>query len=77
MESNKLNLARQSYTNNRLNQYIGITTPGYENIIGAALATNGVTVNGSATDRRAECFHKELAVANTNQPDVTSFFRAG
>jgi len=66
--TNGANLRTITYTNNSLNQYVGLTTPGYENIIGAALATNGVTVNGSAADRKAEYFHKELAVANSSGP---------
>jgi RHS repeat-associated protein len=67
-DANGANLRTITYANNNLNQYIGITTPGYENIIGAALATSSVTVNGSAADRKAEYFHKELAVANSSGP---------
>ena len=55
-----------TFTNN--GQYIGITTPGYENILGAALATNSATVNGGLADRKGEYFHREISVANTNQP---------
>jgi RHS repeat-associated protein len=36
--------------------------------LGAALATNGVTVNGGLADRHGEYFHREISVANTNQP---------
>ena len=43
-------------------------TPGYENILGAALATNSVTVNGGLADRKGEYFHREISVANTGQP---------
>jgi RHS repeat-associated protein len=57
-----------TYTNNSLNQYIGILTPSYANIIGAAFATNSVTVNNGATDRKAEYFHREIAVANGSGP---------
>src|SRR5260221_1212395 len=57
-----------TFTNNSLNQYIGIGTPGYENILGAALATNSVAVNGATADRKGEYFHKELAVANSGGP---------
>ncbi len=46
----------------------GIGTPGYEHIVGAALATNSVTVNGNTADRHGEYFHREISVANTNQP---------
>jgi RHS repeat-associated protein len=67
-DTNGANLRTISYTANSLNQYTNILTPGYENILGAALATNSVTVNGSAADRKAEYFHKELAVANSSGP---------
>jgi hypothetical protein len=54
-----------TFTNNSLNQYIGITTPGYENILGAALAMF-VTVNGGVADRKDEYFHREISVSNTS-----------
>ena len=56
------------FTTNRLNQYVGIATPGYENILGAALATNSVTVNGGLADRKGEYFHREISVSNPSQP---------
>jgi RHS repeat-associated protein len=65
---NGVNQRTIAYTNNSLNQYIGILTPSYANIIGAAFATNNVTVNNGATDRKAEYFHREIAVANGSGP---------
>lgn len=62
------NLRTVSYTANSLNQYSAVTTPGYEDIIGAAIATNGVTVNTLATDRKGEYFHREIAIANSGTP---------
>jgi RHS repeat-associated protein len=67
-DTNGANLRTIIYTNNSLNQYIGILTPTYANIIGAALATNGVTVNNGAADRHGEYFHREITVANGSNP---------
>lgn len=67
-DTNGLNLRTNTYANNSLNQYTGILTPGYENIIGAALATNGVTVNNGTADRKGEYFHREITVANGSSP---------
>ena len=67
-DTNGNNLQTISYQANNLNQYTGITTPGSLEIIGATLATNSVTVNGGVADRRGEYFHREISVANTNQP---------
>ncbi len=67
-DTNGANLRTITYTNNSLNQYVGIKTPGLEHIIGVALATNSVTVNGGLADRKGEYFHREISVANTNQP---------
>ena len=64
-----------SYSVNSLNQYTGVVTPGLKDILGAALATNGVTVNGGTADRKGEYFHRQISVGNTNQPvwqDVTN-----
>jgi RHS repeat-associated protein len=55
------------YTANSLNQYTDIVTPGLKDIMGAALATNSVTVNGGTADRHGEYFHRQISVANTNQ----------
>ena len=43
-------------------------TPGLQDVCGAALATNAVTVNGGLADRHGEYFHRQISVANTNQP---------
>jgi hypothetical protein len=49
---NGASLRTATYTANELNQYTSITTPGYEDILGVALATNSVTVNSGGTDRK-------------------------
>ena len=67
-DPNGANLRTISYTANSLNQYIGIATPGLQDVCGAALATNVVTVNGGLADRHGEYFHRQISVANTNQP---------
>ncbi len=61
-------LRATSYTANNLNEYTAITTPGYKDIFGVALANNAVTVNSGAADRKGEYFHKEIAVANGGGP---------
>ena len=61
-------LRTTSYGVNNLNQYTNVTNPGYASIIGAALATNGVTVNGGTADRKGEYFHDEITVANGSSP---------
>jgi hypothetical protein len=62
------NLRTTLYEVNALNQYTGITTPGYKDILGVALATNGVTVNGGDCDRKVEYYHREISIANGNGP---------
>jgi RHS repeat-associated protein len=59
-----------AYTANALNQYTAITNPPYASIIGAALATNAVTVCGSTNgvSRRGEYFHREITVTNASGP---------
>jgi hypothetical protein len=57
-----------SYTVNSLNEYSGITTPGSKDIIGLAVATSAVTVNGGAADRKGEYFHKAITVGNSGGP---------
>lgn len=42
------NLRETTYTVNNLNQYTAVATPGYEDIIGVAWATNTVTVNSGS-----------------------------
>ena len=67
-DTNGLNLRTNTYTANSLNEYTGIQTPGYESILGAALANSSVTVNGSVADREGEYFHREIPVANGSGP---------
>ncbi|MDR3562899.1 MAG: RHS repeat-associated core domain-containing protein [Negativicutes bacterium] len=67
-DTNGNNLQTISYAANSLNQYTSIVTPGLQDIIGAALATNCVTVNGGVGDRHGEYFHRQISIANTNQP---------
>jgi RHS repeat-associated protein len=62
------NLRTTSYTANSLNQYTSVSTPGYEPILGAALANNSVTINSGAADRKGEYFHREISVANGSGP---------
>jgi len=62
------NLRTTTYTANNLNQYTAVTTPGFEDIVGLALATDTVTVNSGATDRKGEYFHGEITVANSSSP---------
>jgi RHS repeat-associated protein len=57
-----------SYTPNNLNEYSTVVTPGYKDVMGAAWTTNVLTVNGGATDRKGEYFHKELSIANGSGP---------
>jgi RHS repeat-associated protein len=45
-----------------------LLTPGTTDIIGAATATNAVTVNGNATDRHGEFFQYPLSVTNGSGP---------
>jgi RHS repeat-associated protein len=67
-DTNGANLRTIAYTNNSLNQYIGILTPSYANIIGAAFVTNSVSVNNAPADRKSEYFHREITVANGSGP---------
>ena len=50
--STREDLLNNTYTANALNEYTSITTPGYKDICAAAIATNGVTVNGNTADRK-------------------------
>jgi RHS repeat-associated protein len=67
-DTDGLNLRSVSYSANNLNQYTTVTTPGYEAIVGVALATNLVTVNSLTADRKGEYFHRELAISNGSGP---------
>jgi hypothetical protein len=60
-------LRRASYAANLLNQYTSRTVPGGFDVLGAASATNSVTVSGSPADyRRGEFFQELLTANNTN-----------
>jgi len=52
--STRGDLLKNTYTANALNEYTSITTPGYKDICGAAIATNSVAVNGGTADRKVE-----------------------
>jgi hypothetical protein len=62
------NLRTSTYGANGLNQYTNVTTAGYEDILGVAIATNSVTVDGNACDRKGEYFHREISVSNSSNP---------
>jgi RHS repeat-associated protein len=67
-DQNGLNLRVAGYTNNTLNQITSRGVPGYVDVMGDALATNSVTVNGAAAYRKNEFFRDQLSVANTANP---------
>jgi RHS repeat-associated protein len=56
-----------TYRPNLLNQYTNRTVPGGLDVLGAASATNSVTVNGSPADyRHGEFFQELITTNNTN-----------
>ena len=57
-----------SYTVNVLNQLTARDYPGTNDVIGAALATNAVTVNGQAAWRKAEYFWSTIKTNNAASP---------
>ena len=57
-----------NYTANLLNQYTSRTVPGTNDVIGAAMITNAVTVNGQTSYRRGEYFWKEVSTNNSSAP---------
>ncbi|MDR3377821.1 MAG: RHS repeat-associated core domain-containing protein [Verrucomicrobiae bacterium] len=57
-----------SYTVNVLNQITARDYPGTNDVIGAALATNAVTVNGQAAWRKGEYFWSTVATNNAASP---------
>lgn len=67
-DTNGVNLRRTGYAANSLNQYTTITNLGYEDIVGVAFATNSVSVNTLAADRKGEYFHREITVTNGAGP---------
>ncbi len=52
------------YTANNLNQYTGRTVPGAIDVVGLALATNAVTVNGATAERYGQYYRKEISTNN-------------
>jgi RHS repeat-associated protein len=54
------------YTNNTLNQITSRGVPGYVDVMGDALATNSVTVNGQTAYRKGEYYRQQLSVVNTS-----------
>lgn len=71
-DTNGANLRPTGYAVNSLNQYTTITNLGYADILGVALATNGVWVNGGLAQRKIEYFRKELQVGNASGPVWTN-----
>jgi RHS repeat-associated protein len=61
-------LRTATYTANSLNQYQSRDIPGYLDILGLALVSDTVTVNGQSTSRNSQYFRKELTVANSTAP---------
>ena len=59
------NLRQAAYTNNLLNQIMSRGAPGDVDVMGLALATNTVKVNGLAAYRKWEYFREQIAVNNT------------
>jgi RHS repeat-associated protein len=65
-DQNGVNLRSASYTPNNLNQYTSRTVPGAADVMGVAIASNGVTVAGLTAYRKGEYFRKEVPVNNTS-----------
>jgi hypothetical protein len=63
-DANGSALRPANYSVNSLNQYSTRDVPGAVDVLGIALATNAVTVNGQSTYRKGEYFRKELFVSN-------------
>ena len=62
------NLRTAHYTANDLNQVIQRDVPGTNDILGAALAANPVTVNGRTASRKGEYFWSDAGINNTATP---------
>ena len=67
------NLRLASYTVNNLNQYTQRTVPGTNDVIGAAMATNDVSVNSVTAYRRGEYFQ---GLAGANNGSVAQWLEA-
>ncbi len=68
-----------TYTANNLNQYDSRTIPGYLEVQGIANPSATLTINSSSSGiyRRGEYFRKELTVANSSNPILTSVSVSG
>ena len=58
-------LRTATYAANNLNQYTSRTVPGAADILGTALSTATVTVNGQPTYRHSDYFRDQLAIDNS------------
>jgi hypothetical protein len=67
-DENGWNLRQSLYGVNVLNQYTNRTVPGFGDVVGVALATKPVYVNGQMASRKGEYFRRELSVNNTGGP---------
>jgi len=64
-DQNGANLRLAHYTNNLVNQITGRDVPGSLDIMGDAIATNTVSVNGNPAYQKGEYFREQLGVTNT------------
>lgn len=60
------NLRTTAYVPNELNQYVLVTNSPHKEIMGAAAASDNVTVAGLGTDRHDQYFRREVAITGTN-----------
>jgi len=68
-DTNGLNLRVANYAVNTLNQITQRDVPGTNDVVGAALLGNTVTVNGvTAVDRKAEFYHATAGANNASSP---------
>ncbi len=67
-DENGWNLRESLYTPDLLNQYTNRTVPGFADVVGVALATKPVYVNGQMASRKGEYFGRELSVNNAGSP---------
>ena len=67
-DENGWNLRESLYGVNVLNQYTNQTVQGFADVVGVALATKPVYVNGQMASRKGEYFRRELSVNNVGGP---------
>ncbi len=67
-DQNGANLRLANYGANNLNQYANRDVPGFVDVMGLALATDAVTVNGASPYRKVEYYRQQLTVTNTSAP---------